>query len=168
MKLVRPTLKMEKAALAFRQEFFCANERIINGSERFDMIEDYKEWLSYITDNAVQQTVHIDWSWADVWFACYEGEIVGIIDLRKELKPFMQFCGNCGYSVRPSKRNRGFATKMLQLLCAEAQKVGMNELLLSVEKNNQKSKKAIIKNNGRWVKTLFYNNKMIENWTIQL
>lgn len=43
--LVRPTIEMKQKALEYRQEHFDNGEMIINGSELFDKIESYEEWL---------------------------------------------------------------------------------------------------------------------------
>lgn len=56
--------------------------------------------------------------------------------------------GNCGYSVRPSERRKGYATEMLRQLIEFAKSVGMNELHLSVERDNEASVKTIKYNNG--------------------
>ena len=52
--------------------------------------------------------------------------IVGIIDFRHTLNDFLTNLGNCGYSVRPSERGKGFAA----------------------EKKNEPSVKTITQNGG--------------------
>lgn len=44
--LVRPTIQMKEQALNYREEHFKNGEKVINGSELFDQIESYEEWLS--------------------------------------------------------------------------------------------------------------------------
>ena len=70
-----------------------------------------------MTDNASQDTVNPSWVVTDTYIAFDENDdIVGIIDLRHELNDFLKDFGNCGYSVRPSQRRKGYATKMLKLI----------------------------------------------------
>ena len=38
--------------------------------------------------------------------------------------------GNCGYSARTTKRNKGYATEMLNQICEKARIYGLKQLLL--------------------------------------
>ena len=48
IKLVRPTIELKNEALNYRQEHFDNNELIINGSELFDKIDSYEDWLEKV------------------------------------------------------------------------------------------------------------------------
>lgn len=48
IRLVKPTLELEKEALKYRQEHFDFGEQVINGSELFDKISSYSEWLEKV------------------------------------------------------------------------------------------------------------------------
>ncbi len=149
IRLIRPAAAHKAAALAFRQEFFDHGERIINGSELLDQTEDYDTWLSSVTANASSETVNPQWVVTDTFFAVDEaGGIVGIIDLRHTLNDFLRDFGNCGYSVRPTQRSRGYATEMLRQLLQIAAEAGLTELHVSVERSNAPSVKTIIRNGG--------------------
>ena len=52
IKLVRPTIELKVKALDYRQEHFNNNELIINGSELFDKINSYEEWLEKVNNNS--------------------------------------------------------------------------------------------------------------------
>ena len=111
IKLVVPTLELKMKALDYRQEHFNNNEQIINGSELLDKINSYEEWLERITNNSKVETVDPNWVLTDTFFAIREtdNKIIGIIDLRHTLNDFFKDLGNCGYSVRPSERKKGYA-----------------------------------------------------------
>ena len=84
--LVRPNIEMKQKALEYRQEHFDNGEMIINGSELFDKIESYDEWLEKVNDNTSPDTVDSNWVVTDTFFAVNANErIVGIIDLRHSL-----------------------------------------------------------------------------------
>lgn len=51
IRLVKPTLELEKEALKYRQEHFDFGEQVINGSELFDKISSYSEWLEKVIAN---------------------------------------------------------------------------------------------------------------------
>ena len=103
IKLVRPAKEHEKEALEFKQEFFDNGENTINGSELLDQIDTYSDWLAAVTNNTSKESVNPQWVVTDTYFALDDNNrIVGIIDLRHELKGFLEDFGNSGYSVRPS------------------------------------------------------------------
>lgn len=167
--LVRPTLKLKEKALQYRQEHFDNGENIINGSELFDKTDAYEEWLDAVTENASQETVNPNWVLTDTFFAVDEREeIIGIIDLRHTLNDFLINLGNCGYSVRPSMRNKGYATEMLRQILEVAKKAGMEELYLSVEKNNTPSIKTIIKNGGVYERSFEFEGEEADIYKITL
>ncbi len=149
IRLVRPTKELKDKAIDFRQEFFDNDEFIINGSELLDKTDNYYQWLKSVTDNANEKTVNPDWVLTDTFFALDKADkLIGIIDLRHTLNDFLKDLGNCGYSVRPSERRKGYATEMLHLILNIAVNKGLSEIHLAVEKNNEPSIKTILKKVG--------------------
>ena len=169
IRLVRPTEEFKEKALDFRQEFFDHNETVINGSELLDKIKDYGVWLKAVTANANAETVDPGWVVTDTFFAVDEAyNMVGIIDLRHTLNDFLKDLGNCGYSVRPSERKKGYATEMLRLLLHVAADAGMNALHLSVEKGNEASVKTVVKNGGVYERSFAFEGKQADVYKIAL
>ncbi len=77
--LVTPTIELKEKALNYRQEHFCNNELIINGSELFDKIESYEEWLEKVTNNSKIDTVDPNWVLTDT-FLLLEKKIVKLLE----------------------------------------------------------------------------------------
>lgn len=170
IKLVRPTIELKSDALDYRQEHFDNNELIINGSELFDKINSYEEWLEKVNNNSKIETVDPNWVLTDAFFAIREedNKIIGIIDLRHTLNEFLKDFGNSGYSVRPSERKKGYATEMLRLLLKYAKEIGLTELHLSVERDNIPSIKTIVKNGGKLERSFEFEGEVADIYLIEL
>ncbi len=169
IRLIRPAKEHESQAMDFKQEFFDNNEKVINGSELLDQMDNYEEWLVSVTNNISEETVDPAWVVTDTFFAVNEADrIVGIIDLRHTLNDFLKDFGNCGYSVRPSERRKGYATEMLRQILGIAKQSGMDELHLSVERDNEPSVKTIKYNGGLYERSFEFEGEMADIYRITL
>lgn len=169
LTLVRPTLELKKKALDYRQEHFENNEMVINGSELLDKTDSYEDWLKSVTDNTSPDTVNPNWVVTDTFFAIDENEnIIGIIDLRHTLNDFLKDFGNSGYSVRPSERRKGYATEMLRQILLIAKQAGLQEVHLSVERDNEPSVKTIVKNGGKYERSFEFDGEEADIYKIVL
>ena len=170
IQLVKPTLELRKEALEYRQEHFDFGEQVINGSELFDKIASYDEWLEKVVANASTETVDPNWVLTDTFFAVRvsDNKIVGIADLRYQLNDFLKDFGNCGYSVRPSERKKGYATEILRKICLIAKEHDLKQLQLSVEKDNVASIKTIENNGGKYSRSFIFENEEAYVYLLEL
>lgn len=63
--------------------------------------------------------------------------------------------GNIGYGIRPNERNKGYGTKLLELLLLKCEEENMNEVCVSCGKENIASQKVIINNKGVFEKEFY-------------
>jgi predicted acetyltransferase len=83
------------------------------------------------------------------WLVRGETTILGMLCLRHGLNERLrQHGGHIGYSVRPSERGKGYATRMLALALDKARQRGLERVLLTCNKTNRASARVIEKNGG--------------------
>lgn len=119
---------------------------LINGRT----FSEYKQWLIHsdaisrgeeLEDGRVPTNIY--WLYAD-------GLPVGFGKLRHFLTDKLRAeGGHVGYAIRPSERNKGYGTILLEMIIKEAKKLNVDKILLTVRNNNANSIKVALNNNGK-------------------
>ncbi|MDP6637096.1 MAG: GNAT family N-acetyltransferase [Phycisphaerae bacterium] len=105
------------------------------------------------------------------WTIDASGQIIGVANIRHELNENLLLeGGHIGYSIRPSLRGRGLATRQLALAVAEAGRRGIQRVLVVCERDNSASARVIAKNGGRLAGevTSEETGKMMQRYWIEL
>jgi predicted acetyltransferase len=77
-------------------------------------------------------------------------EFIGMADIRHELSDFLlNVGGHIGYDIRPSKRRQGYGSLILKLGLQKAQELGLRNILVTCDLDNEGSRRIIEKNGGR-------------------
>ena len=108
---------------------------------------EYSDWVNKIHLNACEG----DENWGrSLMYLCFDGSLlVGLLSIRYELpESLSQIYGDIGYGVRPSERNKGYATKMLAYALNVCREKGMEKVILGCYKDNLASAATIMKNGG--------------------
>lgn len=148
LRLVFPTLEMEREALAYRQEYFDCGEFVIHGDGGLDNAESYSQWIEKINGDLTKERENFVAS--TTLFAVVGERIVGTIQIRHKLNDFLlQFGGHIGYGVRPSERRRGYASAMLKEALRMYREKGIDRVLVTCDKSNTGSARTILKNGGK-------------------
>lgn len=73
-----------------------------------------------------------------------DNKIIGMINIRWNLtEAMLQFCGNIGYSIRPTERRKGYNKINLYLGLLESKKLGLDRVMLGCNVSNLGSDKTI-------------------------
>ena len=86
----------------------------------------------------------------------WDGEFAGNISLRWQVgsSDLPYYClGHIGYGVVEWKQNQGLATFALKSMCDVAKNMGLPFVEVVADKDNIKSQKVILKNNGIFIET---------------
>lgn len=75
--------------------------------------------------------------------------LIGAVNIRHVLNDELLFTGgHIGDGIRPSERRKGYGTAMLSLALEECRKLGISKVLITCDKDNIGSAKAIQRNGG--------------------
>lgn len=148
IKLVEPTLEYEGQVMAYRKAFL-ENGDSFDGCAGLEDTEDYRDWLDF--EARLSRKYGADYVPSTVRLAVRttDNKLVGIIDLRHRLTPFLRnFGGNIGYSVLPDERGKGYAGEMLGLMLEYCRELGFRKVLLTCDRENLPSARTILSGGG--------------------
>lgn len=104
---------------------------------------------------------------ASTFWLINEEEVVGVVRVRHE---DVDCAGHIGYDISPNFRHRGYGYEILKLVLEKALKIGLEEIILTCNIENNASKKIIEKNNGKLLGTCFdeEENEYLYRYSISL
>lgn len=150
LKLVSPSKDHEKKAFEYIQEFINHNSEI-HGTGGLDTYNNYDEWLVKLENDLDIPNIPDGRVPGSTYFCIrtLDSKIVGMINIRHDLNEFLfNEGGHVGYSIRPTERNKGYATLMLRLALEKCRELNLRKVLVTCDKINIGSAKVIINNNG--------------------
>lgn len=94
-------------------------------------------------------------------------EVVGVVRVRHE---DVDCAGHIGYDISPNFRHRGYGHEILKLALEKALELGLMEVILTCNIDNNASKKIIEKNKGKLLGTCFdeEENEYLYRYSISL
>lgn len=145
-----PSIERKEQAIEYINEFYENNSQI-HGTGGLDIKLEkgisYEEWV----DNSLKMSEKLYANEkglvpANTFFLIREEDdkIVGMIDLRYELNDYLRnIGGHIGYSIRPTERRKGYNKVNLYLCLLEAQKRGLEKVLVTCADYNVGSRNTI-------------------------
>lgn len=141
MELKRINIEMKQQYFDFLNDWNNNQEDITPYAARLltrTFEEFVEESLSYETNPPK------DFVKGTTFYLIDEEEIVGAINIRHKLNDqLLQFGGHIGYGIKPSKRQQGYASKMLALTMPFLKELHLEKVLLTCDNKNIGSAKVI-------------------------
>jgi predicted acetyltransferase len=141
-----PEISDQAVLQAYVLEHFEQGENSISASMGL-LASAYPDWVEKIQTNASVG----DALWGrSLMYLCFEQDrLVGLLSIRYELPAELtQQYGDIGYGVRPSERQKGYATTMLRYALSVCKEKGMDRAILGCYQDNPASAAVIRKNGG--------------------
>ena len=111
---------------------------------------EFKQWVKQQQDWASGRNLPEGYVAQTIYWLLVNDIPVGIGKIRHKLTTeSRKKGGNIGYAISSEYRGKGYGSILLKLLLKEADSLGLDEKILTVEKFNYASKRVIEKNAGR-------------------
>lgn len=154
-KLVAPNTLYHQSWLAASREFDGAWRDGSGGEVSFEQMEDVAQFQEYVQGlikqaqpDAPRPDGHVPCTF--LWLV-ENGTVLGFLAIRHVLNDFLLTeGGHIGYSVRPSARRQGHATRALQEALPIARELGIMDVLVTCNEANIGSRATIEGNGGRY------------------
>ncbi|MGG0184986.1 GNAT family N-acetyltransferase [Bacillus rhizoplanae] len=147
--LVKPTLTLQNEYLDFYQEWKDSGEDMVPWVISKDP-SDFHGMIQFLLDSEKGENIPEGWvPDSTYWLVTENKKIVGAVNIRHQLTEKLLNCGgHIGYGIRPSERQKGYATTLLALALEKTKGLGIQKALVVCDESNVGSEKTIIKNGG--------------------
>lgn len=170
---VEPSMTYADEIMAYRREMLDANSSfdgcfsLKRKDNPQDFVDHCKEWSN------PRRPADEHGAWGNVIMAIRksDGKMVGCFQVHNVLTERMEkYTGHVGYSVRPSERKKGYATRLLAKAKEFLASFGFDEIYVACLPENEGSRKTIIANGGKYVETVYLEDDKVylERYCIKL
>ena len=148
--LEKPSIKRKDEIIEYMNEFDLNNSEIHGDGGLDKILEGYSaEEVIYevnkMQDEDFAKSLNMCPSKTFLLIRENDNKIVGISNIRWNLsKELLEFAGHIGYGIRPVERRKGYSKISLYLSLVEAQKMGLEEVVLGCTTTNIASNKTIL------------------------
>jgi len=166
--LRKPTIADETTFLAYVKEWIDLNEQMVPHSSMV-VQPTYAEYLQHVATMEDINLLPPSRVPATLWMFCSDEEgIIGMVSIRHFLNDTLRLIGgHIGYGIRPSKRGNGYAKLMLELALKKAKEYGIDEVMITCDESNERSRRTILSCGGVYHQTVHVDHQVIEQYWIQ-
>ena len=147
----KPSITRKEEAIEYLSEHVKCNSEINGHGGLKKMLSDssytYEKWLEnlvLIQDKEYAES--INWVPSSTFFTIRKSDnkIVGMVNIRHYLNDHLKkISGHIGYGIRPTERRKGYAKIQLYMALLEAQKLGLDKVMIDCIVSNVASEKTI-------------------------
>ena len=171
IKLIEPTIEYVEDIWKFRKEIIDSSDHDkFAGCGTLEQSNSALEWIETTRVRSSVETCPSDKVPSNVYIAVRlsDNKIVGIIDLRHHIDhPILStWGGHIGYYVRPTERGKGYGKEMLRQNLLNAQKRGIEKVLITCNEDNVASEKTILANGGVFERTITVDDEIMKRYWI--
>jgi len=166
VKLVKPSIKYKQSFIEAAKEFMA------EGRNKDSDILEFEKNFAALTTNLENEEKGIGLKDGYVpsstrWLVDRE-EFIGRVSIRHKLtEKLAEEGGHIGYEIRPSKRNMGYGSKILEMAIPVADKLGIKKILITCDDDNVGSWKIIEKNGGVLQDKVETHGKLIRRYWVE-
>ena len=164
MKLIEPTMEYADGIMAYRAAFLASGDSM-DGTDSLRQFENPPDWIDHVNAGKNRETVEPGKVPATLYLYVRESDlkIVGMIQIRHYFNAYLEkYAGHIGYSIVPDERRKGYASQMLRDALPKCREFGIKKALVCCYRENEGSRKTILKNGGVFESTVYEPEK--EKW----
>ncbi|OKP97055.1 GNAT family N-acetyltransferase [Paenibacillus sp. P46E] len=147
--LAKPSIEYQNEYIAFYEEWRSSGESIVPWVVSRDP-SDFEGMIQFLLENENRE--HIPENWvpsSTYWLVSDDKRVIGAVNIRHDLTEKLFNCGgHIGYGIRPTERQKGYATKLLAMALDETKGLGIKKALVVCDEGNIASEKTILNNGG--------------------
>ncbi len=156
MMLIEPAPAYTEEIAAYRQAFL-ENGDSMDGTGPLRRCADIGEWLrqTALGKDAATAKPGLVPATQYIYVREADGRVVGMLQIRHYFNEYLEkYAGHIGYSVRPDERRKGYAAAMLQAALPRCRALGIRNVLITYNADNEGSRRTILKNGGVYESTV--------------
>jgi len=154
LRLVLPTVEYKRSFIEAvteyqRQGGSDDRSRRYGGLSVTELDSDFDAYVEIEKSHALGKNLPTGYVPETTYWLVDGGEFIGRVSIRHRLtEDLRQIGGLIGYDIKPSKRKRGYGTKILEMALPKAKELGLHEVLVTCDATNIASRRIIERNGG--------------------
>lgn len=147
--LAKPSVEYHDEYLAFYEEWKASGESIVPWAVSRDP-SDFEALIQFLLESENRERIPVNWVPSSTyWLVSDNKKVIGAVNIRHGLTDELFNCGgHIGYGIRPTERQKGYATQLLAMALEKTKEFGIRKVLVVCDEDNIASEKTIVKNGG--------------------